>query len=97
MRTLLFIVGGLFLYFLLLLTTQRSDRAALRRTSLLFIGIWFLVAVGNLVFGISSTGGSVADQVPIAALIFAVPAAPAGRRPPDDRNLRANSVAVGRW
>ena len=27
MRTLLFIIGGFFVYFLLLLTTQRSDRA----------------------------------------------------------------------
>ena len=44
---------------------------------MLFIGIWFLVAVGNLVFGVSSTGDNAADQVPIAALTFAVPAAPA--------------------
>ena len=77
MRTLLFIVGGLFLYFLLLLTTQRSDAAAVRRTSLLFIGIWLLVAVGDLVYGIASAGHSAAAELPIAAVIFVVPAVPA--------------------
>ena len=50
MRTLVFVVGGLFLFLLLLFTTQRSDKAAVVRTCLLFIGIWFLVALGNLLF-----------------------------------------------
>ena len=77
MRTLLFVVGGLFVYFLLLFTTPRSDRAAIARISLIFIGLWFLVTVGNLWYGVASAGYSVAVELPIAAVIFLVPAVPA--------------------
>ena len=77
MRTLLFIVGGFFVYFLLLLTTNRSDRGAIARISLLFIVGWFVVAVGNLVYGVTQAGHGVAEELPIALLIFAAPAIPA--------------------
>ena len=48
MRALAFIIGGFFVFFLLLLTTQRSDKRALARVSANFIGLWFVVAAGNL-------------------------------------------------
>ncbi len=77
MRTLLFIIGGFFVYFLLLLTTNRSDRAAVARISLIFIVGWFVVAVGNLVYGVTQAGYGVAEELPIALLIFVPPAIPA--------------------
>ena len=77
MRTLLFIIGGFFVYFLLLLTTNRSDKAAIARISLIFIVGWFVVAVGNLVYGVTQAGYSVAEELPIALLIFVPPAIPA--------------------
>ena len=77
MRTLLFIVGGFFVYFLLLLTTDRSDKAAIARISLVFIVGWFLVAAGNMAYGVISAGDGVAEELPIALLIFLPPAIPA--------------------
>lgn len=77
MRTLLFVVSGFFVYFLLLLTTQRSDRAAVARTSLIFIVAWFLVAAGNLWYGVTQAGYTLAEELPIAAVIFLPPALPA--------------------
>ena len=59
MRTLLFIVGGFFVYFLLLLTTDRADRAAVARISVIFIVGWFVVAVGNMFYGVTQAGYSV--------------------------------------
>ncbi len=77
MRTLLFIIGGFFVYFLLLLTTNRSDKAAVARISLIFMVGWFVVAVGNLVYGVTQSGYGVAEELPIALLIFVPPAIPA--------------------
>lgn len=77
MRTLLFIVGGLFVYLLLLLTTNRSDKAAIARISLVFIVGWFVVAVGNMIYGVTQADYSLAQELPIAVLIFVPPAIPA--------------------
>jgi hypothetical protein len=77
MRTLLFVISGFFVFFLLLLTTQRSDRAAVARTSLIFIVAWFLVAAGNLWYGVTQAGYTLAEELPIAAVIFLPPALPA--------------------
>jgi len=77
-RTLLFIVGGFFVYFLLLLTTNRADQSAVARISLIFIVGWFVVAVGNMIYGVTQAGYGVAEELPIALLIFVPPAIPAG-------------------
>ena len=74
-RTLVFVVGGLFLFLLLLFTTQRADRTAVARTCLMFIGIWLLVTLGNLIYGVTGAGHSIAEEVPIALIIFVPPAA----------------------
>ena len=73
MRTLVFIVGGLFLFLLLLFTTQRSDQRRWSGPAWCFIGIWFLVALGNLVYGVAQAGYSLAEEAPIALLIFLPP------------------------
>ena len=75
MRTLVFIVGGLFLFSLLLSPAQRSDRVAVVRTCLIFIVIWFLVALGNMIYGVAQAGYSLAEEAPIAVMIFLPPAA----------------------
>jgi len=76
-RTLLFIVGGLFVLGLLIFTTPRADHPAIARTCLIFLVGWFLVAAGNLVYGVSQGGYGFSEELPIALLIFLVPAAPA--------------------
>lgn len=77
MRTVAFIVGGFFVFFLLLLTTQRSDKRALARVSINFIGLWFVVAAGNLYYGVTYAGHSLSEELPIALAIFLPPAVPA--------------------
>jgi uncharacterized membrane protein YesL len=74
-RTLVFVVGGLFLFLLLLFTTQRSDRAAVSRTCLVFIGIWVLVALGNIIYGVVEAGHNIAEEAPVALVVFLPPAA----------------------
>src|SRR6188472_1400292 len=76
MRALAFIIGGFFVFFLLLLTTQRSDKRALARVSANFIGLWFVVAAGNLYYGVAYADYSLSEELPIAVLIFLPPAIP---------------------
>ena len=77
MRTLLFIVGGLFVLGLLIFTTPRADHPAIVRTCLIFLVGWFLVAAGNLIYGVTQAGYGFVEELPIAVLIYLVPAAPA--------------------
>ncbi|MEP6563349.1 MAG: hypothetical protein ABJD68_20000 [Nakamurella sp.] len=77
MRTVLFVVGGLFVLGLLIFTTPRSDHSAVARICLIFIVGWFLVAIGNMIYGVSQAGHGLAEELTIAALIFLVPAVPA--------------------
>ena len=77
MRTLLFIVGGLFLFGLLVVTTPRSDRQRVARTCLAFLVLWLVVTLGNLYYGVTKAGYSLGEELPIALLIFLPPAIPA--------------------
>ena len=80
MRTLLFLVAGLLLLaaFLLLaklFATQFPD--APRVATLSFLVLWLIVAGFNMWLGVSRAGYSVAEELPIFLVIFAVPAAAA--------------------
>jgi hypothetical protein len=77
-RTTQFLVAGLLLMggFLLLgklFAGQFTD--ALRVATWAFVVVWFVVAAVNMWAGITKAGYSVADELPIFLLIFAVPAA----------------------
>jgi hypothetical protein len=53
-----------------LLTSKPGSTAAL-----VFMPLWFLFCVGNLVVGVAAAGYSVGEEIPILLLNFAVPAA----------------------
>ena len=99
MRTLAFIIGGFFVFFLLLLTTQRSDKRALARVSANFIGLWFVVAAGNLYYGVAY-----ADYSPLGRAADRGADLPAARHPggrhlvPEPRSVTVDrqSVTTGR-
>ena len=44
----------------------------------IFIALWLVVAAANMWIGVSRAGYSVAEELPIFLLIFALPAAGAG-------------------
>jgi hypothetical protein len=43
--------------------------------TVLFVALWFVIAGANMWIGVSKAGYSVAEELPILALIFGVPAA----------------------
>ena len=79
MRTAIIIVGGIVLLGLFALVGwwlgggPKSTMTAAK----LFIPIWFAVALINMWLGVSRAGYSVAEELPIFLVIFAVPAAAA--------------------
>ena len=79
MRTAIIIVGGLVLLGLFALVSwwlgdgPQSTTAAAK----VFIPIWLAVALINMWVGVSRAGYSVAEELPIMLVIFAIPAAAA--------------------
>jgi len=49
--------------------------SAMARAALYFLPVWFIAAAVNMWLGVAKAGYSVAEEAPIFALIFAVPAA----------------------
>jgi hypothetical protein len=49
-----------------------------RVATLTFVVVWFLLAGANMWLGVARAGYSVAEELPIALLIFGVPVALAG-------------------
>jgi hypothetical protein len=81
MRTALFLVSGVLLMggFLLLGKVFAGQYPeAPRVATLTFVVAWFLVAGVNMWLGVARAGYSVAEELPIALLIFGVPVALAG-------------------
>ncbi|MDF3822814.1 hypothetical protein P3G55_23150 [Leptospira sp. 96542] len=77
MRTSLFLLSG----FLLLAASLILGRlfsanhpSAPTVAATLFLGLWLVIAVFNLWVGVTRAGYTVAEELPILALIFGVPA-----------------------
>jgi hypothetical protein len=77
MRTAVIIVGGLVLLALFALAGWRFGGGArgLASASIGFVVIWLIVAVANMWVGVTRAGYSIAEELPIFAAIFLVPAA----------------------
>jgi len=80
MRTVSFLVAGLLLMgaFLLIGRLFATQFAEASRVGLwAFVAIWLVVAALNMWAGVAKAGYSVAEELPVFLLIFAVPAASA--------------------
>ncbi|QNP41813.1 hypothetical protein [Lysobacter solisilvae (ex Woo and Kim 2020)] len=78
MHTVYVIAGGLLLLgiFVLFARALRDVPAARRRQLLLaFFPVWLACAAFNLWVGVARAGYPLADELPIFAVVFAVPAA----------------------
>jgi len=77
MHTIIVIASGLVLLGLCLAVGRvlGADRAALARAALVFLPLWLAGAALNMWFGVARAGYSVADEAPIFAIVFGVPAA----------------------
>ena len=76
MRTMLFLAAGFMLMGGFLLVGKLFGEqfpASTRLATLLFAAIWLIVAVVNMSLGVTRAGYSVAEELPIFLLIFAVP------------------------
>ncbi|HKA44115.1 MAG TPA: hypothetical protein VKF40_19185 [Burkholderiales bacterium] len=79
MRSMLIIGGGLLLLcFCVLAGRLVGGSGATALAVKVFIPLWFAVAALNMWIGVSRAGYTVGEELPIFALIFAVPAAAAG-------------------
>jgi hypothetical protein len=76
MHTILVITGG---FVLLLLATVLGrwigGAASVATAALYFIPVWLVCALINMWLGVSRAGYTVAQEAPIAVMVFAVPAA----------------------
>ena len=80
MRALIIIMLGLVLLALWIGVARAlagGDPLQVRKAVRSFIGIWFVVALGNLAIGVTKVGYGVLEELPIFLLIFGVPAAAA--------------------
>ena len=74
MHTVFVIASGLCLLGFALLTGNWTS-AGVSTAALVFIPVWLALAVLNLWLGVSRAGYSVAEELPMLAIVFAVPAA----------------------
>jgi len=79
MRTAIIIVGGLILVGLYALVGRWLGGTKGMVTGIqVFIGLWLIAAGLNMWMGVAKAGYSVAEELPIFLVIFALPAAAAG-------------------
>lgn len=78
MHTIKVIAGGFLLLVLCLLVGRLmggpSPAAAVATAAKVFLPLWLVAAGVNMWIGVSKAGYSVADEVPVMAVVFAVPA-----------------------
>lgn len=80
MRTAIIVAGSLVLLGVFVLVARAAAGPApadVSRAALWFLPIWLAVAAANMWMGVARAGYSVAEEAPIFALIFAIPAAAA--------------------
>jgi hypothetical protein len=77
MRTAIIILGGLALLGLFALGGWRfgGGSRGIAAAAVGFVVIWLVVAAANMWVGVTRAGYSVAEELPIFAVIFVVPAA----------------------
>ena len=78
MRTILFLVAGLFLMTSLLIVAKMFSEhfpSAPNWAIALGLILWLMITATNMWIGVSKAGYSVADELPILLLLFVVPAA----------------------
>jgi len=77
MRTGLFLLAGLLLLAAVLLLAKLFSSNypdAMRLAAIGYVALWLIIAGANMWVGVAKAGYSVADELPIFLLIFAVPA-----------------------
>jgi hypothetical protein len=75
MHTVMVIAIGLVLLAICLLTGNALGGApGMARAALVFLPVWLLGASINLYIGVRSAGYSVAEELPVLVLVFALPA-----------------------
>jgi hypothetical protein len=74
-RTLVVLAAGLFLWAAILVLSGLLTAKATAVAAAVFLPLWFLVCVGNLLVGVLAAGYGVGEEIPILVLNFAVPAA----------------------
>ena len=72
MHTIMVVLGGFLLLVICLLAGRLMKTMAI--AALIFIPIWFGAALINLWIGVSRAGYSVAEELPIFLVVFAIPA-----------------------
>ena len=78
MRSAIIIGAGLVLLVIFVLISRFAGSpvaSAMARAALYFLPVWLIVAAVNMWLGVAKAGYSVAEEAPIFALIFALPAA----------------------
>jgi putative effector of murein hydrolase LrgA (UPF0299 family) len=78
MRTGLFLLAGfLFLASSLILGRLFSANypGSTTAATVIFVALWFVITAANMWVGVARAGYSVAEELPILALLFGVPAA----------------------
>ena len=78
MRTVFFLVAGLLLLASVLLLGKLFSSnypEAPRLATIAFVALWLAIAAANMWVGVAKAGYSVAEELPIFLLIFALPAA----------------------
>jgi hypothetical protein len=78
MRTALFLVSGFLLlggFFVLGRLFSSNYPGATLMATVAYVALWFVIAGFNMWVGVARAGYSVAEELPIFLLIFALPAA----------------------
>ena len=77
MHTVYVIVGGILLMVICVMV-QRMSGVSKRNSALTFIPLWAVGSLVNMWVGVNKSGYTVAQELPILLIVFAVPAALAG-------------------